>query len=141
MIKEFQKEYRWLSNFWPCRIEFQGRVFNSVEHAYQAAKSDEDSWKEFCSKSISPGEIKKESRNIAIRPTWNSEKVSVMRELLRKKFIDNKHYASMLVDTGSEHIQEGNYWGDRFWGVDLKNSVGKNMLGELIMDIRDELMN
>ena len=44
MISEFQKEYRWLSNFWPCLIEFEGKIYPSVEHAYQAAKCCPNDW-------------------------------------------------------------------------------------------------
>lgn len=38
MISEFTGDYRFLSNFWPYDIPFEGTVFPSVEHAYQAAK-------------------------------------------------------------------------------------------------------
>jgi len=39
MISEFQGEFRFLSNFWPCKIYFEGMWYDSVEHAYQAAKT------------------------------------------------------------------------------------------------------
>src|SRR5262245_22740028 len=38
-ITEFQGEHRWLSNFWPCGVEFEGVMYPSAEHAYQAAKT------------------------------------------------------------------------------------------------------
>jgi hypothetical protein len=38
-ILEFQGEYRFLSNFWPCRLRTaDGTVWPHVEAAYQAAK-------------------------------------------------------------------------------------------------------
>lgn len=37
------------------------------------------------------------------------------------------------------YIQEGNYWGDTFWGVDLKKREGENNLGKLVMEIREKL--
>ena len=38
MIKEFKGDYRWLSNFTPCKIELDGFIYPSVEHAYMSAK-------------------------------------------------------------------------------------------------------
>ena len=38
-ISQFNKQYRWLSNFSPCVVELDGAVYSSVEHAYQAAKT------------------------------------------------------------------------------------------------------
>lgn len=42
-----------------------------------------------------------------------------------------------LLDTGAEELIEGNYWGDRFWGVCAGSSA--NHLGKLLMKIRGEL--
>ena len=46
---------------------------------------------------------------------------------------------SKLIATGSEYIQEGNWWGDTFWGVDLKadHPHGDNRLGIMLMEIRN----
>ena len=36
MIKEFQKEYRWLSNFAPCGVELDGQMYLMVQTAREA---------------------------------------------------------------------------------------------------------
>ena len=41
-----------------------------------------------------------------------------------------------LLDTGNAELQEGNNWGDRYWGVDLKTGYGENRLGRIIMKVR-----
>ena len=139
MIKEFQNEYRWLSNFAPVNIILNGLTFGSVEHAYMSAKSDESSWKETCSNSLyTAGQIKKLSKGLKLKSNWEAIKVSVMEECLRQKFNQN-HYKAKLIKTKDEHIQEGNMWGDKFWGVCLKTNKGENNLGQLIMKIRSEL--
>jgi predicted NAD-dependent protein-ADP-ribosyltransferase YbiA (DUF1768 family) len=61
-----------------------------------------------------------------------------MSDVLALKFVRDGHLARMLDDTGSEWLQEGNTWGDTFWGVDLATGVGDNMLGQLLM-VRREL--
>ena len=71
-----------------------------------------------------------------LRPDWETEKISIMRALLRLKFADPALRAQ-LVATGVRPLVEGNRWGDRFWGVCGGN--GQNMLGKLLMEIRAEL--
>lgn len=140
MIREFKGEYRWLSNFASCKIHFDGRLFASVEHAYMSAKSKDLAWKKFCADSNnSPGTVKKKSKEIVLREDWPSMKVEVMRELLEKKF-SQRPYRSLLLKTGDLYIQEGNWWGDSFWGVDFKTNTGENNLGLLIMAVREELV-
>ena len=48
MIKEFQGEYRFLSNFAKVDITIDGLTYRSVEHAYISQKSDDIEWKNFC---------------------------------------------------------------------------------------------
>lgn len=139
MITEFQNEYRWLSNFAPVEIDLNGVMFQSVEHAYMSAKSDDDDWKTFCSNpSNSAGDVKRKSRSILLKDDWDKIKISVMEECLRQKF-SKEPYRTKLIETGDKYIQEGNRFNDRFWGVCLRTNKGDNNLGKLIMKIRTEL--
>src|SRR4051794_21773182 len=38
-IDSFEGQYRFLSNFFPAEVEFEGMTYPSVEHAYQSAKT------------------------------------------------------------------------------------------------------
>ena len=58
----------------------------------------------------------------------NSEMVQATS---RRDFFKQK-----LLNTGDAEIQEGNAWGDLFWGVDIITGEGKNKLGKRIMLIR-----
>jgi hypothetical protein len=138
MINRFKDEYRWLSNFADVIVTFEGIKYKSIEHAYQAAKSTDADWRTFCASDISAGKVKKSSRKIEVRSDWEEIKVEVMKDLLIQKF-SNGRYKNLLLNTGSVTIQEGNYWGDVFWGIDLQTGEGKNMLGKLIMEIRKNL--
>lgn len=140
MIKEFQGEYRWLSNFWPCKIILDGLEYKSVEHAYMSAKNSDPLWKKKCQEIDSPGQIKKLSRGIKLPENWTVIKLQVMRDCLKQKFsYENPLLREKLKRTGDEHIQEGNHWGDTFWGVDLRTGDGQNHLGFFIMEIRSTL--
>lgn len=137
-IYQFQDEYRWLSNFSKCSITINDITYPSIEHAYQSAKSPLNSWKSFCSTTPSPTIIKKHSRNIKLIKNWEDIKVNIMRECLVQKY-SQEPYKSLLLKTGNAYIQEGNSWGDVFWGVDIHTKKGQNTLGKLIMEIRNEL--
>ena len=138
MIIEFKNEFRWLSNFVEVEIEYEGKRYKSVEHAYQSAKSMDREWKKFCASDVSPGKVKRASRRIEIRDDWEAIKKSVMKNLLIKKFSDER-YRSLLLTTGDTYIIEGNTWGDTFWGVDLYSGEGENILGLMIMEIRSSM--
>jgi len=135
MISEFQNEYRWLSNFAPVKIVLDEIEYPSVEQAYMSAKSDDAAWKEFCATSnTEPKEVKKMSVLITIKPDWELMKLQVMKSCLVQKF-NTEPYRTKLLLTGDEYIQEGNRWGDIYWGVCLNTNMGENTLGKLIMEI------
>ena len=139
MIKQFQGEYRWLSNFWPVDIQYQGMVYPSVEHAYMSAKSDNANWKEFCADPFTPaGRVKMRSKNVLLVDNWDILKVVVMNDCLIEKF-KVPYLREALLATGDQILQEGNNWGDRFWGVDLRTGEGNNHLGQILMAIREQI--
>lgn len=85
--------------------------------------------------SSTPAIAKKRGREIAIRDDWHNAKLFVMRELLIKKFRD-ENLRRKLLETGSSHLIENNYWNDHFWGI--CNNIGHNWLGRILMNLRDE---
>lgn len=72
---------------------------------------------------------------ISQRADWEKVKDDVMRNVVRIKFKQNPELAQKLLATGSsvlvEHTKNDKYWGD---GGD---GTGKNMLGKILMEIRD----
>jgi len=140
MIHGFFGQYRFLSNMWPCSVRFQGHWFPSVENAYQWAKFTEDDLIRF--QTFSPKDAKKESRFIPMRhasETWKAYRVVVMRACLISKFSDPS-LRQQLLDTIPRHLEETNWWQDRFWGCDAQG-IGENRLGRLLMKIRGEIEN
>lgn len=137
-ILQFQGKYRWLSNFSNCVIVYNNVLYRSVEHAYMSAKSNNITWKEFCQNTEEARLVKVASKKIKLIDNWDSIKVDIMYECLLQKY-KQEPYKMLLLNTGDCYIQEGNNWKDTFWGVDLLTGKGKNMLGVLIMKIRDEI--
>ena len=136
-IAEFQGEYRFLSNFWPAEIEFEGITYPTVEHAYQSAKTLDTAERRRIAARPTPGEAKTAGRALAQRPDWEQMMFDVMERCVREKFTRHPDLRHRLLATGNATLEEGNTWGDRVWGV--YQGHGDNRLGNILMKVRDEL--
>lgn len=133
MIKELTGKYRFLSNFFSCFVTYEGVEYPSVENAYQAAKCKDVEDRPFFL-TCKASEAKRRGRVICMRSDWDEIKLRVMEELVRQKF-SIEPLKSKLQSTAPDEIQEGNWWGDFYWGT--VNGVGENHLGKILMEVRD----
>ena len=136
MIKEFIKEYRFLSNFYTSDIEYNGLVFMSAEAAFQAQKCPSIA-RSFTR--LSPNRAKARGRSVQLRNDWETVKDDIMYEIVKSKFTQNQDLKRQLLDTGDEELIEGNTWNDTYWGMDIRTNRGKNKLGKILMRVREEL--
>ena len=136
MIKEFIKEYRFLSNFYTSDIEYNGLVFMSAEAAFQAQKCPSIA-RSFTR--LSPNRAKARGRSVQLRSDWETVKDDIMYEIVKSKFTQNQDLKRQLLDTGDEELIEGNTWNDTYWGMDIRTNRGKNKLGKILMRVRKEL--
>lgn len=139
MINSFKEENRFLSNFVPVKVEFEGLTFISVEHAYVAAKTVSRSLRIEVKALPTAGKAKRFGKTLPLRSDWEQVRVGIMENLLRQKF-NTPEYKEQLLSTGLQELIEGNTWHDNFWGsctcVTCGNK-GKNTLGKLLMKIRE----
>ena len=140
MIEEFDGDFAFLSNFWPCSVEFEGIVFPSTEHAFQAAKTNDRETRLIIAAKKTPGQAKRAGGRLPDFDfeAWEDKKIDVMGEICRIKFQDPA-LRERLKATGSQKLQEGNNWNDTFWGACLKTGKGRNVLGRILESIRDEI--
>lgn len=137
VIDSFRGEYFFLSNFYSCKVVYENIRYPSVEHAFQAAKTLDIKSRIALSCAPTASAAKKGGRAVKLRPDWESVKVQVMLDCLREKF-KNPTLKQKLIDTRDSELIEGNNHGDRFWGQ--VNGEGKNILGTLLMQVREELI-
>ncbi len=136
-IRGFVGEYRWLSNFYPCTVAYEGLVYRSSEAAYQAAKFSPGARAEFTQ--LDPDSAKKLARSRAFdAAAWDARKDRVMREVAWAKFSQNPELGRRLAATGDRYLEETNWWNDPYWGV--YQGQGKNMLGHILMETRARLL-
>jgi hypothetical protein len=142
-IDEFQGSHRFLSNFWKDPFVIDGFVYSTNEHYYQSMKGGTRSDRKYVREAPTPYQAKKRGRSIKVRSGWDDMKVDVMRRGLRAKFTQNESLKKKLLDTGDAILEEGNDWGDSFWGINKNPKKGmlggKNHLGKLLMELRDDL--
>ena len=141
MIAVFDGKHAFLSNFFPSPFEVDGVTFPTVEHWFQAVKTFNP--KEFRSIAAAetPGKAKRMGRRAILRPDWEEVKVNVMRRGLRKKFAIPELRVKLLA-TGDEELVEGNTWHDQTWGrctCAKCGGQGENLLGQLLMELREEI--
>lgn len=160
----FGEKNKWgeLSNFYKLekQIIYNNKSYPTSEHLYQALKYIYDDSKanleyaEEIRKSSTPyiakllanqkqlyghdwmkkiNEIieKYKKRGVKRREDWEQVKVEIMEKVLRLKFSTDKHCLTILSNTGDAILVENSPYDD-YWGC------GKNMLGKLLMKIRDE---
>lgn len=138
-LRRMTGEHSFLNSFHPAAVPFEGALYPSVEHAFQAAKTLDLAARE-AFLTTTPAEAKRLGTRVALRPDWESVKLEVMASLVRAKFSDPELRARLLA-TAPRALVEGNWWHDNFWGVCHCPSCGGsglNHLGRILTEVRDE---
>jgi ribA/ribD-fused uncharacterized protein len=134
-------EYGEFSNFAPFPITLDGERWPTTEHYFQAQKFEDGAYRQKIRKANSPMLAARlgRDRKQKLRRDWESVKVGVMRKAVLAKFDQHQELRELLLTTGDarlvEHTENDDYWGD---GGD---GTGKNMLGRILMEVRESLRN
>ena len=127
------------SNFAPYPIESDGLIWPTSEHYFQAQKFAGTEFAEEIRRAKSPMIAARMGRDRSkpLRADWEQAKDEVMRRAVRAKFTQHARLREMLLATGAalivEHTSNDSYWGD---GGD---GQGRNMLGQILVSVREEL--
>lgn len=136
----YEQEFYVLSNFSAFDVIWKGNRFRTSEAAYH--------WEKFPSypdiqfkildarsahQALKIAEAFKDNR----RSDWDAVKVAIMKEILREKVLQHDYVRKKLLETGDRELIE-NSWRDAEWGWGPDRN-GKNLLGKLWMEIREEL--
>lgn len=124
--------------FWikePMSVAYLGRKVKSKTKVIFRGKAPKHIKDKYKNTYIS--DIINEYNNIKIRDDWENIKYKIMYFILVQKFMQNNHLLKSLQSTGDseliEHTRNDSYWGDG-------GGKGLNKLGEILMDIREELV-
>ncbi len=135
----WEDEFYPLSNFSAFAVEYQGELWPTAEHAYQATSFTDDEIRDLIRKARSAhetrllGQLHKSKR----REDWGEYKLLVMEELFRAKIEQHPYVREKLLDSGDreiiKNVPDDSFWG---WGSDKK---GENRMGKLWMKLREEI--
>src|SRR5690348_7393095 len=127
------------SNFAPFPIRLDGERWPTSEHYFQAQKFEDEAYRQAIRQAKSPAEAARlgRDRKRKLRRDWESVKVGVMRRAVLAKFTQHEDLRALLLSTGEaeivEYTENDSYWGD---GGD---GGGKNVLGRILMEVREQL--
>ena len=143
IINRFDGEYAFLSNFAHRPITFKGKTWVTVEHIFQAAKTLDEDMREQIRIASTPGKAKQIGRTVHLRPDWEQIKQEVMLKCIRLKFRQYPGLKERLLSTEDAVLIEGNTWHDNIWGdcscQKCRERKGENLLGQILMQVREEL--
>ncbi len=130
------------------------KTYNCVEQYLTAAKaemfSDHDTAKRVMS-TTHPAEQKSLGRTVKgfNNTIWKNAQRTVAKEAIRAKFEQNNTLREKLLSTKKKHLVEASPNWEKTWGVGLRihdknitdksKWTGKNLLGELLIEVRSEL--
>ena len=138
-----EKPYGAFSNLFRRPMEFEGRVYPTAEHAYQAGKARKDEVREWILSAPTPSLVAMAAHGLYpwdIVPEWSRTKFDRMRKVLKAKFSQHEDLKKLLLSTGNARLVEAGRTDNavnRTWGE--VNGKGQNMLGVLLMEVRDEI--
>lgn len=131
-------EYGEFSNFAAFPILLGKKKWPTTEHYFQAQKFSDPKNREEVRNANDPSIAARlgRDRKKKIRPDWEAVKIGVMRQALEAKFTQHDELKRLLLATGSAKLVEHTA-NDRYWG-DGGDGSGQNMLGRLLMEIRNK---
>ncbi len=141
--RAIERPYGVFSNLLWRPIEFEGEIFETAEHAYQAGKARKPEVKAWLMAAPTPALLAMAAHGLYvwdINSDWSRVKFDRMRGVLRAKFTQHRDLLAILLSTRSARLIESatvDNAVNRLWGE--VNGVGKNMLGEMLMELRTTL--
>ena len=137
-IESFTDKYEFLSNEFPCDIEYKGIHFNSAAVLFYALKCDNlRSMKKFSK--LNPGNARKKLYTIPYNEEYEDNKEEILKKVVKLKFDSNDYLRKKLVETYPKKLINTVTYPDTWLGV--RYGEGQNYLGEVLMDLRQTYKN
>lgn len=144
----FQSHHAFLSNFYPCKVNYNAKQYNSAEHAYQHSRAVFLGFLTTADSVLNANkaeEAKRAASNLPNSKDWDATKQKVMKDIVQAKFSQNPELQNKLLNTGDYPLLEATY--DSYWGCGLPLTArklkqgewhGKNYLGIILAECRSE---
>lgn len=150
VVIEFTKvdlPWGWLGNMFASPIKYKGKEWKTSEALFQALRFEDEEIRELIRGEKSPMGAKmkaKGNKNKMLIEPMSEKDIENMKMVVRLKFDQNPVLKSKLKVSGEhvivENIGERNGARHLFWGMKKINGewVGNNMMGKILMELREE---
>ena len=125
-------------------ISFEGKIYPTCEHAYQASRYEDQSIQEEIRTAMSPKlawELSQKYKHLQ-NPDFNEKRVEVMKNFCRLKIQQQEDVRNALAESKKlsivKHITTGPP-GDGFW-CDGVRGEGENHYGKIWIKLREEML-
>lgn len=138
-----EKQYGAFSNLYKRDFDFEGEVYPTAEHAYQAGKARKPEVREWLMAAPTPSLLAMAAHGLYvwdIAADWSKIKFDRMKRVLLAKYSQHDDLRELLLSTGTATLIETatvDNAVNRLWGE--VNGKGQNKLGQLLMEVRTEL--
>lgn len=140
-----------LSNFYPCKFEFNGKTFNFSEQCFMYQKAILFNDFEIAKQVLNETDVRKikalgrKVKNFN-NELWDKHKEDFMFNACYAKFSQNSELKDFLLSTSNREIVEASPV-DNIWGIGFSsdkamenvNKWGQNLLGKVLMKVREDL--
>lgn len=137
-----------MSNFYPCKFEFNGKTFNFSEQCFMYQKAILFNDFEIAKQVLNETDVRKikalgrKVKNFN-NELWDKHKEDFMFNACYVKFSQNDKLKDFLLSTGNHEIVEAspvdNIWGIGFSSDNAMENIdkwGQNLLGKTLMKVR-----
>jgi ribA/ribD-fused uncharacterized protein len=146
--------FGFLSHFHASPIVLDGEDWPTVEHFYQAQKSDDPAYRAAIRAAVTPGLAKRlaappaaprrvardswfRRHGVKPRADWHEVKLGIMRRADAAKFAQNPELAARLLATSDAVLIEDSP-AEPYWGIG-SDGQGLNWAGRVLMEVRGKL--
>lgn len=128
-----------LSSYSRHGFDLDGLHWPSVEHYFQAMKSEDAALRARVAATQHPREARRvgRSRRVKLRKDWKKVRRVIMTRAVYTKCKTHPEVAKVLLATGDNPLVALNSY-DYYWGCG-RDGRGHNTYGVVLMDVRDKL--
>lgn len=134
-------------------VEYKGKIFPTSEHAFMYGKALQ--FKDLdIAKQLETAKTPKDAKRLGRKvkgyddEVWSDVRYEIMKEVCLSKYTRSPYHKRQLLNTGTKELVEASPY-DKVWGIgmskddngveDRRNWKGENLLGKVLMEVREEI--
>lgn len=142
-----------LSNMYPCFMEYDGKMFNSVDHLFYWLLFDGEGMEKVrdeimkCSgvcNGFKAKDIGRKYKDLLNPDELDKRKRKILEICHRVKAKCCREFRDLLIESDGKNLVEFAYWGDVNYGVVYNKQTGMyegmNCCGRIMMKVREDLL-